>query len=181
MPASAMSPPTTNTRNAELPSAKPAETDSNAHAKPGSPTIETAVTTQRPNHPTMRHESPADRYTRSDTPQRLLDTETKLLTHACRIAAYNAESALARLVAPHYSRANDEARSLIREALTSAGDLHLADDTIHVTLNPLSAPRRTRALAAMCELLNDTQTIYPEVCLSECNGRREIRAASSGG
>ena len=32
---------------------------------------------------------------------RLLDTETKLLTHACRIAAYNAESALARTVAPH--------------------------------------------------------------------------------
>jgi transposase-like protein len=92
---------------------------------------------------------------------RLLDTETKLLTHACRIAAYNAESALARLLAPHYARANDEARSLIREALTCAGDLHIADGQLHITLNPLSAPRRTRALAAVCELLNDTQTIYP--------------------
>ena len=92
---------------------------------------------------------------------RLLDSETKLVTHACRIAAYNAESALARLVAPHYARANDEARSLIREALTAAGDLHIADGQIHVALNPLSAPRRTRALAAICELLNDTQTIYP--------------------
>jgi hypothetical protein len=92
---------------------------------------------------------------------RLLDSETKLVTHACRIAAYNAESALARLVAPHYARANDEARSLIREALSCAGDLHLADGHIHVTLNPLSAPRRTRALAAICELLNDTQTVYP--------------------
>jgi hypothetical protein len=60
-----------------------------------------------------------------------------------------------------YARANDEARSLIREALTCAGDLHIADDKIHVTLNPLSAPRRTRALAAICELLNDTQTVYP--------------------
>ena len=92
---------------------------------------------------------------------RLLDTETKLVTHACRIAAYNTESALARLVAPHYARANDEARSLIREALTSAGDLHIANDTIHVELNPLSAPRRTRALAAICQLLNDTETVYP--------------------
>jgi hypothetical protein len=80
---------------------------------------------------------------------------TKLLTHACRIAAYNAESALARLVAPHYARANDEARSLIREALSCAGDIHLDHGHIHVTLNPLSAPRRTRALAAICELLND--------------------------
>jgi len=92
---------------------------------------------------------------------RLLDTETKLVTHACRIAAYNAESALARLVAPHYARAHDEARSLIREALSSAGDLHIADGHLHLTLNPLSAPRRTRALAAICELLNDTETIYP--------------------
>ena len=83
------------------------------------------------------------------------------ITHACRIAAYNAESALARLLAPHYARANDEARSLIREALSCAGDLHITDGHIHVTLNPLSAPRRTRALAAICELLNDTQTVYP--------------------
>ncbi len=92
---------------------------------------------------------------------RLLDSETKLVTHACRIAAYNAESALARLVAPHYARANDEARSLIREALSCAGDLRLADGRIHVTLNPLSAPRRTRALAAICQLLTDTHTVYP--------------------
>jgi transposase len=92
---------------------------------------------------------------------RLLDSETKLVTHACRIAAYNAESALARTVAPHYARAHDEARSLIQEALTCAGDLHITDGQLHVTLNPLSAPRRTRALAAMCELLNDTQTTYP--------------------
>jgi hypothetical protein len=92
---------------------------------------------------------------------RLLDSETKLVTHACRIAAYNAESALARLVAPHYARAHDEARSLIREALSCAGDLHIDHGHIHVTLNALSAPRRTRALAAICELLNDTQTVYP--------------------
>jgi hypothetical protein len=120
----------------------------------------------------VRSQLDAARQAAADTPTRLplgdiapdarlLDTETKLLTHACRIAAYNAESALARLAAPHYARANDEARSLIREALTSAGDLHIADDKIHITLNPLSAPRRTRALAAVCELLNDTQTIYP--------------------
>ena len=32
---------------------------------------------------------------------------------------------------------------------------------MHVTLNALSAPRRTRALAAICEQLNDTETIYP--------------------
>ena len=92
---------------------------------------------------------------------RLLDSETKLLTHACRIAAYNTESSLARLLAPHYARAGDEARSLLREAFTLAGDLHIADGRLHVTLNPASAPRRSRALAAICEQLNDTETVYP--------------------
>jgi hypothetical protein len=120
----------------------------------------------------IRGQLDAARQTVADTPARLpladlapdarlLDSETKLLTHACRIAAYNTESALARMVAPHYARAGDEARSLIREALTTAGDLHIADGQIHVTLNPLSAPRRTRALAAICELFNDTETVYP--------------------
>ena len=92
----------------------------------------------------------------------LLDSETKLITHTCRIAAYNTESALARLASPHEARAADEApRSLIREALTVAGDLYVADGRVHVTLNALSAPRRTRALAAICEQLNDTETCYP--------------------
>ena len=32
---------------------------------------------------------------------RLLETETKLLTHAIRMSAYNTESALPRLLRPH--------------------------------------------------------------------------------
>ncbi len=92
---------------------------------------------------------------------RLLDAEPKLITHAVRMAAYNTESVLARQLKPHYARANDEARSLIREALAGAGDLHIDDGQLHVTLNPLSAPRRTTALANLCDLLNDTRTIYP--------------------
>ena len=92
---------------------------------------------------------------------RLLNSETKLITHACRIAAYNTESSLARLLAPHYARAADEARSLLREAFTLAGDIQIIDGRLHVTLNPASAPRRSRALAALCEQLNDTDTVYP--------------------
>ena len=48
-----------------------------------------------------------------------------------------------------------------RNIEASAGDLHIADGQLHITLNSLSAPRRTRALAPICELLNDTQTVYP--------------------
>jgi len=53
---------------------------------------------------------------------RLLETERKLLTHAIRMSAYNSETALARLLRPHYSRGDDEARALLREAFTLSAD-----------------------------------------------------------
>ena len=81
---------------------------------------------------------------------RLLETERKLLTHAIRMSAYNTESALARLLRPHYARGQDEARALLREAFTLTGDLHITGDTLHVRLDPATAPRRSRALAALC-------------------------------
>src|SRR5664279_5601175 len=92
---------------------------------------------------------------------RLLETETKLLTHAIRMSAYNAESALARLLRPNYSRGDDEARALLREAFTLSGDLQITGDTLHVRLDPPSAPRRSKALAALCLELTDTATCYP--------------------
>jgi hypothetical protein len=92
---------------------------------------------------------------------RLLETETKLLTHAIRMSAYNTESALARLLRPHYARGDDEARALLREAFTLSGDLQITGDTLHVRLDPASAPRRSNALAALCAELTDTATRYP--------------------
>ena len=69
---------------------------------------------------------------------RLLETERKLLTHAIRMSAYNSESALARLLRPHYARGDDEGRALLREAFTLPGDLHIIGDTLHVRLDPAS-------------------------------------------
>jgi len=97
---------------------------------------------------------------------RLLDEERKLLTHAIRIAAYNAESTLARMLRPHYSRADDEARALLREAFTLSGDLHITGDTLHVRLDPATAPRRSRALHALCQQLTETGTRYPDTDLT---------------
>ena len=97
---------------------------------------------------------------------RLLETERKLLTHAIRMSAYNSESALARLLRPHYSRGDDEARALLREAFTLSADLHIIGDTLHVRLDPASAPRRSKALAALCTELTATKTRYPDTDLT---------------
>ena len=87
--------------------------------------------------------------------------ERKRIHDVVRMATYNAESALARLLAPHYPRAEDEARSLLREAMRGPADLEVVHGQLHVRLDALSAPRRTRAIAALCEDLNTTATLYP--------------------
>ena len=90
-----------------------------------------------------------------------LAPERKRIHDAIRMATYNAESALARLLAPHYARADDEARSLLREAFASSADLEVTGNELHVRIDPLSAPRRTRAIAALCEELTAAETLYP--------------------
>ena len=40
-------------------------------------------------------------------------------------------------------------------------DLQVTDDELCLTLAPLSSPHRTRAVEALCELLNDTATTFP--------------------
>ena len=87
--------------------------------------------------------------------------ERKRIHDAIRMATYNAESALARLLGPRYARADDEARSLLREAFGTPADLEIVGNELHVRLDPLSAPRRTAAIAGLCEDLTATKTIYP--------------------
>ena len=78
-----------------------------------------------------------------------LDAETKQITHAIRMAAYNAETILARALDGHYARARHEAYALIREALATSGDICPGPGQLLVRLDPLTAPRRTQALAAL--------------------------------
>ena len=95
--------------------------------------------------------------------QQVLDTETKLIHHAIRIAAFNTAQSLARAIvtATGYTRADDEAHTLIRTALAGSGDIIPDGDTLHIRLDPLPAPRHTAAIDELCHALNDTHTIYP--------------------
>ena len=90
-----------------------------------------------------------------------LDTETKQITHAIRMAAYNAETTLARALDGHYARAGDEACALIREALTTSGDICPGPGQLLIRLDPHTAPRRTQALAAFCHQLTAAGAHYP--------------------
>jgi hypothetical protein len=95
--------------------------------------------------------------------QQVLDIQTKLITHAIRIAAFNTATALARAIRVHtgYARANHEAHTLIRQALTGSGDIDPGDGTLTVRLDPLPTGRATAAITQLCEHLTATQTRYP--------------------
>jgi hypothetical protein len=90
-----------------------------------------------------------------------LAPERKLLTNLIKMVAYQAESDLVRLVAPHYKRVEDEGRTLIQSALASPADLIVTDTELRVVLGPLSSPHRTRALAALCDELDRAGTRFP--------------------
>ena len=100
--------------------------------------------------------------------QQILDTETKLIHHAIRIAAFNTAQSLARAILTDtgYTRADDEAHTLIRTALAGSGDIIPDHDTLHIRLDPLPAPRHTAAIDQLCQVLNDTNTIYPGTTLT---------------
>jgi transposase len=95
--------------------------------------------------------------------QQVLDTQTKLISHAIRIVAFNTATALARDVRVHtgYARANHEAHTLVRQALTGSGDIDPGDGVLTVRLDPLPTQRATTAIAQLCEHLTATKTRYP--------------------
>jgi hypothetical protein len=90
-----------------------------------------------------------------------LAPERKHLTNLIKMVAYQAESELLRLVAPHYRRVEDEGRTLIQSALAGAADLQVTQTELRVTLAPLSSAHRSRAVQALCQNLNLTKTLFP--------------------
>ena len=90
-----------------------------------------------------------------------LATERKHLTDLLKMVAYQAEGDLFRLLGPHYKRSEDEGRTLIQNILANPGDIAVSDEELRISLQPLSSPHRTQALAALCEKINATKTLFP--------------------
>lgn len=90
-----------------------------------------------------------------------LARERKHLTSLIKMVAYQTESDLLALLRPHYARADDEGRTLIATALQSPADLGLGPGELRITLAALSSEHRGKAIAAMCETLNEMQTCFP--------------------
>ena len=80
---------------------------------------------------------------------RLDASETKQITHAIRMAACNAETILARALDGHDARAGTGVRAHPRGPSHPTGDIHPGPGQLLIRLDPLTAPRRTQAMAAL--------------------------------
>jgi transposase len=95
--------------------------------------------------------------------QQVLETETKLITHAIAMTAYNTITGLARDIRINtgYSRAADEAHNLARMVLKATGDIQPGPATLTITLDPLPTARATAAIRELAAHLTATNTCYP--------------------
>lgn len=90
-----------------------------------------------------------------------LAVERKHLTDLLKMVAYQAEGDLLQLLAPHYRRTEQEGRTLIQSALAAGGDIEVTADQLLVSIDPLSSPHKTQALARVCEQLNAAANLFP--------------------
>jgi transposase len=97
----------------------------------------------------------------SEEPVVKLAPEIQHLTNLLKMVAYQTESDLLRQLSPYYRRAHDEGRTLLQAAFAGAANLQVTDNELRVTLAPLSSPHRSRAIAALCNQLNRTNTCFP--------------------
>lgn len=98
-----------------------------------------------------------------ETRYNALKTESKHLQNIIKIICYRAETALANLLATHYKKAINEIRSLVKSIIYARADI-VPDyklNTLTITLYSLATPRDNEAIVAVCEILNNTETIYP--------------------
>ena len=89
-----------------------------------------------------------------------LAPERKHLTNLIKMVAYQAESDLLRLVAPHYRRAGQEGRTLIQSALASAADLEVSGNPCALSTTAMTTSwqsgRLSRLTASIDRIMCET-------------------------
>jgi hypothetical protein len=93
-----------------------------------------------------------------------LNQESKYLMNIIKMICYRAETALANLLAKHFSRADDEVRALVKAIIAQPADFvpDYCNNTLTVTIYPLTNLRAQNALANILDIVNDNNYIYPE-------------------
>ena len=93
----------------------------------------------------------------------MLNQESKRVQNIIKIICYRAETALATLLSPHYKRAEDEMRMLVKAIINTPIDVEVNNENeeLKCTLYPLANQRSNMAVGKICQTINQTNTIYP--------------------
>lgn len=92
-----------------------------------------------------------------------LKQEGKKIKNAIIMLAYRAESALFNAMREFYKYTDKEGRIIVNEIFTNEADIipDYQNKTLTIKLHSLSTPRANDAVKKICQLLNETETIYP--------------------
>jgi hypothetical protein len=92
-----------------------------------------------------------------------LNQESKIVQNLIKIICYRAETSLVGLLSPHYKRANQEIRMLIKAIIETPIDMEVDNQKqeLRISLYPLSNQRSNEAVSKICDTVNRTNTIYP--------------------
>lgn len=76
---------------------------------------------------------------------------------------YRAETTLSTLIPNDFKRTENEKRALIKSLIKRKGDIipDYQNNTLTVKLYTMSTPRENKAIEGMCEILNNTETLFP--------------------
>ena len=104
----------------------------------------------------IKNMSENDRYT-------TLDMEGKLFQNIIKMICYRAETVVANLLGGDIYTKQEEVRLLVKSIIKSKADIqpNYEQKTLTIKIYSLSTPRYNVALEKLCELLTDTETIYP--------------------
>jgi hypothetical protein len=91
-----------------------------------------------------------------------LKTESKHLQNIIKMICYRAETAFANMLAIDYKKKTNEIRALVKSIIFTKADLmpNYKSNTLTITLYALATKRDNNAIENICQLLNDTETIY---------------------
>ncbi len=92
-----------------------------------------------------------------------LDMEGKLFQNIIKMICYRAETTVTLLLNSEIYAKQEEIRSLVKSIIKSRGNIvpDYQQKTLTIEMYTQSSPRNNRALEKLCELLTDSETVYP--------------------
>ena len=92
-----------------------------------------------------------------------LDMEGKQFQNIIKMICYRAETAVCIWINSEIYSNQDEIRSVVKSIIKTRGDIisDYQQQTLTIKLYTQATPRNNHALSKLCELLTDTETLYP--------------------